>query len=163
MGGRRTQPELSFLPDGFRHRNRHVAGSAAHAAPASPPANCASQSASAPQSFAHFELKLPFASSYDNSVRQWMFAALFERSGKAKQFRLVNADDGQDLSELRFAFRQGAGLVHGEGVKLGEILDGFGVADEDAHLRAATDPYHHAHGRGETRQHSAAAAAAAGT
>ena len=27
------------------------------------------------------ELKLLFASGYDNSVRQWVFAALFERSG----------------------------------------------------------------------------------
>jgi len=27
------------------------------------------------------ELKLLFASGYDNSVRQWVFAAVFERSG----------------------------------------------------------------------------------
>jgi len=64
-------------------------------------------------------------------------------------FLLVNAADRQDLSELRFAFRQRAGFVHGKGVEFGEILDGFGVADEDAHLRAATDADHHAHGRGE--------------
>ena len=81
-----------------------------------------------------------------------MLAALFKRGGEAKQFLLVKAANGQQLSELRFPLRECASFVHGESVELGEILDGLGVADEHAHLRTASDADHHAHGRGQTER-----------
>src|ERR1035437_198010 len=45
--------------------------------------------------------KLPFAGRRDNRMCQRVFAALLERSGKAKEVGLGEAVSGEDLGQLR--------------------------------------------------------------
>ena len=99
-----------------------------------------------------FNGNLAIAGRDNGSVGQRMFAALFERRGEAEEFGFREPVDRQYLRKLGFPFGQRAGFVHGECIELRELLDGFGVADQHAHLRAAPDADHHAHGRGESER-----------
>ena len=59
---------------------------------------------------------------------------------------------GNDVRQARFAFGQRAGLVDDERVDLFHPLDRFGVFDQHAGLRAASDADHDRHRRGESER-----------
>jgi len=96
-----------------------------------------------------FEPHPALPSRQDDGVRQWMFAALFQRCGEAQRFGLSRSVHRQHLGEPRLAFGERARFVHDKRVKPSKLLDGFGVADEHTHLRAPSDAHHHAHRGGQ--------------
>src|SRR4029434_168926 len=75
----------------------------------------------------------------DDGSRQWVFAALLNRTGREKKFLFAQALRGDDSDKARFAFGQGPGLIDDQRVHLLHDFDGFGIADEHTGVSPATD------------------------
>ncbi len=67
----------------------------------------------------------------DDGGREGVLAGALERGGQAKDLVLRVARQRHDGREARLPLRQGAGLVHHQGIDLLKALQGLGVADQD--------------------------------
>jgi hypothetical protein len=102
----------------------------------------------------HWELA-PCASATTAIAR----GARWQRSTLASACRPRSAESpgaGSMRNHLRPPFGERAGLVDDEGVDLLHLLERFGVADEDAVLRALADAHHDRHRRRQAEAHGQA-------
>jgi len=121
-----SSAEMSGTPFSVRNAGLPIRTRRPAMVPATPPAVVDWKSVAASSG------KLPFAGGLDDRMCQRVFAALLERSGKAKEVGLGEAVSGQDFRQPGFALSECAGFVHGQRVQAGERFDGLGVADEHA-------------------------------
>ena len=95
------------------------------------------------------------------SLRSWAAATIASASGcslafssaggQAQHVVLLEAGGRDDRHDLRLAFGERAGLVDNEGVDPLHPLQGLGILDQHARLRAAADTHHDRH-RGRQAQ-----------
>ena len=86
-----------------------------------------------------------------HGLRQRMFGFALDRGGQREELGLIHPV-GDNVGDLRFAFGEGAGLVHDNSVDTSNGLECHRVLEQHAATRAETGTHHDRSGRGESER-----------
>ena len=82
---------------------------------------------------------------------QGVFAAPLQAGRQAEQGGFVRSRHRRHGNEFGFAFREGAGFIHHQGVYLAQHFDGFGVLEQHPHRGPFAGGHHDGHGGGKAQ------------